>query len=186
METHFARNEEDLVRGVRDLRPDVVVLTVESRRHWDRVEAEFPQHAARLLVIVDQHLLLHGGVDRMPADGYLVRQKVTAKTLARALSQLAAGEMAIPVEVGRRLLRGSGATPAANRPAALTAREREALLLLVHGLSNKQIGRRLLISEHGAKRLVGSVLLKLNANNRTRAVVNAIRAGLVDGAAMDA
>lgn len=61
----------------------------------------------------------------------------------------------------------------------LTPRERQALKLLADGLSNKQIARRLGISEHGAKRHVGNVLAKLNCPNRTVAVTVALNHGLL-------
>jgi DNA-binding CsgD family transcriptional regulator len=60
----------------------------------------------------------------------------------------------------------------------LTPREREALQLLVEGLSNKQIARRLGISEHGAKRLVANILSKMDCSNRTSAVAKALREGV--------
>jgi DNA-binding CsgD family transcriptional regulator len=68
---------------------------------------------------------------------------------------------------------------ARSRSVNLTGRERETLGLLVKGLSNKQIARRLAISSHGAKRLVASVMLKLDAPNRTLAAVTAVRTGIV-------
>jgi two-component system, NarL family, nitrate/nitrite response regulator NarL len=61
----------------------------------------------------------------------------------------------------------------------LTGREREVLDLLGLGLSNKDIGTRLGISEHTAKFHVASVLAKLGAHNRAEAVHRGIRRGLV-------
>lgn len=61
----------------------------------------------------------------------------------------------------------------------LTAREREVVTLMVEGLSNKQIARRLTISEHTAKFHIGRILAKLDADTRTEAVVRALRFGLV-------
>ncbi|MFG3254683.1 LuxR C-terminal-related transcriptional regulator [Streptomyces sp. NPDC048172] len=107
------------------------------------------------------------------ADGYLLREDLTARALDRALCQLAAGEMPMPLHLGRRLLSHAQAV-------RLTAREKEVLTHLVAGLSNKQIARGLRISEHGVKRLVSSVLLKLGAANRTAAVVTAIKLGLIE------
>jgi DNA-binding NarL/FixJ family response regulator len=63
--------------------------------------------------------------------------------------------------------------------AALTERERGVLELLAKGSSNKEIARRLGITERTAKFHVGSILLKLGAANRTEAVLHAIQAGLV-------
>jgi two-component system nitrate/nitrite response regulator NarL len=115
-------------------------------------------------------------------DGFLNQQDVSVETLADALDRVMAGEMPIPARLGRELLARAGSVPAAGRPRPLplTAREQETLLLLADGLSNKQIARRLTISDHGAKRLVTSVLLKLGAPNRTTAVVTAIRTGMID------
>jgi two-component system nitrate/nitrite response regulator NarL len=67
-----------------------------------------------------------------------------------------------------------------NRTLSLTDRERETLALVVRGLSNKEIARRLTISSNGVKRLVASIMLKLDAPNRTAAAVTAVRTGLVE------
>ncbi|MCU0682409.1 MAG: response regulator transcription factor [Polyangiaceae bacterium] len=67
------------------------------------------------------------------------------------------------------------ATPAER----LTPRESEVLTLLADGLSNKQIGVELGISDHTVKFHVNSILDKLGAETRTEAVVRAARLGLV-------
>lgn len=61
----------------------------------------------------------------------------------------------------------------------LTSREREVVQLLAEGLSNKQIAKRLAISEHTAKFHIGRILDKLDSDTRTEAVVRAVRYGLV-------
>ncbi|MET9217993.1 response regulator transcription factor [Streptomyces sp. NPDC003300] len=195
VETYFAANEFDFIGRVREHAPDVAVLTATNRRLWTvvgeagsagatgRVGAAGGENPSpRLLLVIEQHQT--GDLAGLPADGYLIRQDLSAAGMARALDQLAAGEMAIPVELGRSLIQQAAAAAPVKRRGALTSRENETLVLLVRGLSNKQIGRRLLISEHGAKRLVSSVLLKLDATNRTSAVVKAIRMGLVDEATL--
>jgi DNA-binding NarL/FixJ family response regulator len=62
---------------------------------------------------------------------------------------------------------------------ALTPREQEVLQLLVEGLTNKAIARRLSISESTVKFHLNAILSKLGAQSRTDAVVRATRAGLV-------
>lgn len=180
VETYFAANEFDFVGKVREHAPDVAVLTAASRRLWQVGGGENP--SPRLLLVIEQHQT--ADLAGLPADGYLIRQNLSAHAMGRAIDQLAAGEMAIPVELGRSLIQQAASAAPAKRRGELTARENETLVLLVRGLSNKQIGRRLRISEHGAKRLVSSVLLKLDATNRTSAVVKAIRTGLVDEATL--
>jgi len=61
----------------------------------------------------------------------------------------------------------------------LSERELEVLDLLAEGLSNKLIAHRLTISEHTVKTHIASILAKLGASNRTEAVSQAIRRGLV-------
>ncbi len=61
----------------------------------------------------------------------------------------------------------------------LTDRERQVVVLLAEGLSNKLIADRLGISDHTAKFHVNGVMAKLGASTRTEAVVEAVRRGLV-------
>jgi DNA-binding NarL/FixJ family response regulator len=141
------------------------------------------QPGLRTLVLLDPvDAESDSALARLPADGYLLREELTAAVLERALLQLAADEMPMPLRLGRQLLRraGESAPVLPPRTVRLTAREHEVVAHLVAGLSNKQIARRLRISEHGVKRLVSSVLLKLGAANRTAAVVTAIKLGLID------
>lgn len=62
----------------------------------------------------------------------------------------------------------------------LTTREREVLQLMAKGLSNKEIGNSLFVSEGTAKTHVNAILAKLKAMSRTEAVVIASRRGLVN------
>ena len=61
----------------------------------------------------------------------------------------------------------------------LTPRETDVLELLAQGLANKEIARRLIISEHTVKYHISSIYSKFGVNNRTEAVRQGIRAGLV-------
>ncbi|TET26533.1 MAG: response regulator transcription factor [Dehalococcoidia bacterium] len=63
--------------------------------------------------------------------------------------------------------------------APLTARETEILSYVAQGYSNKQIAVKLNISEQTIKNHVASIMLKLNANARTQAVVIAVQKGLI-------
>ena len=59
--------------------------------------------------------------------------------------------------------------------AALTGREREILTLIAEGLTNRQIGERLYISEKTVKNYVSSLLAKLGVERRTQAALLAAR-----------
>ena len=64
-------------------------------------------------------------------------------------------------------------------PAGLTARERDVLLLLTHGLPNKGIARRLGISPKTVSNHVGHIYTKLGVSNRAGAAMRAMEHGLV-------
>jgi DNA-binding NarL/FixJ family response regulator len=62
----------------------------------------------------------------------------------------------------------------------LTLREREILVLVARGRSNKEIAAELVISERTARTHVSNLLGKLNLSSRTQAALVAVREGLVD------
>lgn len=114
-------------------------------------------------------------------DGFVAQIDLTEATLTDAIRRLRDGEFIVPAGLGRRLLRKVPAgVPQGRLRGKLTTRQAEALALLAEGLSNKQIARRLGISPHGAKRIVASLLLKLDSPNRTAAVVSGIQLGLIE------
>lgn len=108
-----------------------------------------------------------------PFDGFLPETELTTESLRHAFTTLARDEMPMPAALAREMM------VHVRRRTLLTPREKIVLDLLAEGLSNKQIARRLDISDHGAKRHVANVLAKLNCGNRTSAVVKAIGMGLV-------
>ncbi|PDP86557.1 hypothetical protein CQJ94_16680 [Glycomyces fuscus] len=132
-------------------------------------------------------MLLFGGLsqsdlmaDLSRADGVLLQGDLDIDVLADAILFVLSGGFPMPSEVARILLsQGASHGPSVSRATRMTERQHETLRLLSEGLSNRQIGRRLRISEHGAKRLVSSVLVKLNAPNRASAVTIGIREGLL-------
>jgi DNA-binding NarL/FixJ family response regulator len=124
-----------------------------------------------------------------------------AEALAAAGDREAAGEQALlaratAVQLRARPLRDAvdalarrarldlGSGPAA--ASVLTPREQEVMRLVAQGLTNRQIGRRLFISEKTASVHVSNVLAKLGAGGRTEAVAIAHRRGLLVDEAADA
>ena len=61
----------------------------------------------------------------------------------------------------------------------LTPRERDVLKLVAHGMSNADIARRLVLSEHTVHRHLANILRKLDLSSRAAAAARGVRAGLV-------
>jgi two-component system nitrate/nitrite response regulator NarL len=147
-----------------------------------QLDPEAARAGARVLLLLTEVDHQHvGSVARNKCDGFLLQSELTASSLHDALARLVHGELPMPSSLARELLSHArrNESPRPSRPIVLTPREREALTLIVEGLSNKQIARRLGISEHGAKRHVATVLAKLNCPNRALAVAIALREKLL-------
>jgi DNA-binding NarL/FixJ family response regulator len=85
-------------------------------------------------------------------------------------------ERAVAATMSRAGLAGPGAAGAT----VLTGREREVLALVAEGLTNREIGRRLFISEKTASVHLSNLMAKLDVSSRTEAVTVAHRRGLLD------
>ncbi|WP_395790479.1 response regulator [Aquimonas sp.] len=110
------------------------------------------------------------------ACGYQLKE-IGGVELLDSLWRAARGEIVVHPRLRPALT--SGASAAEDPCAALSAREREVLLLLAEGLSNLQVAERLLIGEATVKTHVGNVLGKLGLTDRTQAAIWAWRHGLV-------
>ena len=89
------------------------------------------------------------------------------------------GDADLVVSNGTEELGGRAGGAAVEEGTALTPRELEVIRLMAHGLDNQSIARDLGISTHAAKFHVASVLAKLGARSRAKAVSLGIRLGLV-------
>ena len=116
---------------------------------------------------------------RSGAAGYLLKN-ASPQELVRAVRAAHAGEALIDTVVAARLVETLAADGGVEPLDRLTPREREVLVLIGRGFSNKLIARELQLSEKTVKTHVGHVLAKLGVTDRTQAAVIAVRAGLVE------
>jgi DNA-binding CsgD family transcriptional regulator len=91
-----------------------------------------------------------------------------------------AEQIGMPVLLGRVQVLGAAVAPASSLPDGLSAREAEILQLVAQGLSNREIGKALFISEHTAANHIRNILRKTGCANRTEAASYAHRHGLVE------
>lgn len=134
-----------------------------------------------LLLVDDEDLTDLGRLVRVRCGGFLCTSDLSSSTLSETLRRMHNGEVPIPPLLARSLLAAieeGVELPRDRSSVRMTPREQETLVLLVEGLSNKQIANRLGITTHGAKRLVANILAKLDCSNRTLAVAKVLREGI--------
>jgi DNA-binding NarL/FixJ family response regulator len=119
------------------------------------------------------HVALEAG-----AAGYLLKD-AEADQVAAAVRAAYRGEVHLDPAVARQLTRTLVAPQ--GTATALTPREREILVLVAQGKSNRDIADALVISERTARTHVSHVLSKLGLTSRTQAALWAVREGLVQG-----
>lgn len=159
--------------------PDVVVWEEEEQAE----EIVFENGAAWVLLTDEPQAWVEAG--RSGVKAWLPREATAAEIIA-AVEAAALGLLTIHPELLGGMLSTLAWDPEADLPEripvadpGLTPREIEVLRMLAEGLGNKQIAKRLTISEHTVKFHVGSVLTKLKASSRTEAVTLGARQGLI-------
>jgi len=136
----------------------------------ERIRMETP--AARFIVLTtydgdeDIYRALQAG-----ARAYLLKGMTTDELIA-TIRTVHAGKSHIPPVIAQRLAERMGTEE-------LTPREFDVLEQIVHGKSNKEIGRALDLAEITVKIHVGRILAKLNASDRTQAATTALRRGIL-------
>jgi two-component system, NarL family, response regulator LiaR len=176
-----ADGEEAIVSASR-LRPNVILMDLVMPQlggvaAMRRLREEVPD--ARVIVLtsfLDDDKLLPAL--RAGAAGYLLKN-AEPQELARAVRAAHSGEAVLDPVVAARLVETLAAADGQEPLDRLTPREREVLVLVGRGFSNKRIAKELGIAEKTVKTHVGHVLAKLGVTDRTQAAVVAVRSGIV-------
>jgi DNA-binding NarL/FixJ family response regulator len=118
------------------------------------------------------------GAIRGGARGYLLKGSPAAE-IAEAIRLVHAGESYLSPRIAAKLVKDVAAPR--GRTGVLSPRERGVIRLVAAGLSNRQIGETLSITERTVKFHVTAILNKLGAENRAQAVALAAERGLLSG-----
>ncbi|WP_432479287.1 response regulator [Nocardioides sp. GXQ0305] len=170
---------EEAIARIPALRPDVAVLDgrlpdgtgIEVCRAVRSVD---PSINALVLTSYDDDEALFGAI-MAGASGYVLKD-VRGNDLVKAVRHVAAGKSLIDPELTARLLERVRNGPAtAPELSSLTEQELKLLTFIAEGLTNRQIGERMYLSEKTVKNYVSSILGKLGLERRTQAAVLASR-----------
>jgi DNA-binding NarL/FixJ family response regulator len=181
-----ADNGEQAVQLAAELRPDVILMDV-SMPEMDGVEATRAIRAtdteSRVLM-----LTMHADKDvladaiRAGASGYLVKDCSTEE-VAEAIRMAANGDTDLSPLLAASMLdevrRLEAPTDAVDEDHVITKREEEVLQRIADGCSTSEVAQQLFISQKTVKNHLASIYQKLDARDRTQAVLQAVRMGIV-------
>jgi DNA-binding NarL/FixJ family response regulator len=175
----------EAVALAKELKPDVVLMDVRMPK-LDGIaatrllmqEAEPPRVLVLTTFDIDEYVY---GALRAGASGFLLKDAPEDQLLA-AIHVAADGGALFSPGVTRRLIERFAQLGEIAAPPALdelSPREIEVLQVVARGLSNAEIAKKLVLSEHTVKSHVARILQKLDLRDRTQAVILAYESGLV-------
>ncbi len=174
-----ASTQEQAVGRVHALNPDVAVLDVRLQEGngveaCREIRSLHPRTACLILTSYADDEALFEAI-MAGAAGYVLKQ-IRANDLVDAIRRVAAGQNLLDPAVTARVLERLRRGPEEDELIArLSPQERQVLLLLAEGLTNRQIAERLYLAEKTIKNYVTSVLSKMGLTRRTEAAVYAAR-----------
>lgn len=168
------------------LQPEVVLMDV-SMPVLDGIEATrriaATGSSARILVLTmhDEDALRARAI-RAGAAGFLTKD-CELREVVDAVRAVASGEVLVSPDIAQAMLAQFPEEPVANEVVdnngPLTRREKEVLQSVADGHSTTEIGRELFISVKTVKNHLASIYAKLDARDRTQAVISGVRLGIV-------
>jgi len=178
-----AGDGEEAVRLTVELRPDVVLMDV-TMPDVDGVEATrrirqlVPDVSIIMLTMhADQEVV--AAALRAGASGYLVKDCSTDE-IAEAVRLAASDEASMTPDLAASMLdEVRRLPPEGDEERVVTKREEEVLQLIADGCSTAEVAERLYISQKTVKNHLASIYQKLDARDRTQAVLQAVRMGIV-------
>jgi len=178
-----ARDGNDAVNLALTTQPDVILMDVtmpgiDGVEATRRIKAQMPETKIVMLTMHADRSVLADAI-KAGASGYLVKDCSTDE-IAIAIEAVAAGETALSPGLAASMLTDiNNEIHKADQPKLLTKREEEVLQLIANGCSTPEVAEQLYISQKTVKNHLASIYQKLKARDRTQAVIQAVRLGIV-------
>ncbi|MBI1834706.1 MAG: response regulator transcription factor [Burkholderiales bacterium] len=172
------------VKRAKQLKPDVVLMDLNmpglsGLEAMQLIVEDLPDTAVLMLTVSEEAEDLSTAL-KNGARGYLLKN-IEADYLTQAIKRAAAGEPVIAESMTAKLVmqfRSGNNVSAAPEKEKLTPRERETMVCLARGESNKEIARNLDVAESTVKIHVQNILKKLNLSSRVQIAVYAVEHGM--------
>lgn len=177
-----AENGADAVRLAQAHKPDVIVMDIRMPGSLSGIEAcekimaSLPDTKVIMLTSYAEDDLVREAI-RAGAVGYVLK-RVGNRQLIEDLLTVARGDAIVDASVTKALLdevRHAAEVEEASAFAELTPQEIRILALMVEGMTNREIARKLYLGEGTVRNYVGNILSKLNVSNRAEAAVFAVK-----------
>jgi len=184
-----AENGEEAIARAVELVPDVILMDVRMPR-VNGIEAarvisqQVPTTKIIMLTVSDEEDDLYEAI-KAGATGYLLKE-ISVEQVAEAIQSVVQGHSLITPSMASKLLTefqklSNRTEETVQLPSpTLTPRELEVLKLVAKGMSNREIGDQLFISENTVKNHIRNILEKLHLHSRMEAVIYAVRERLLD------
>jgi DNA-binding NarL/FixJ family response regulator len=180
-----AENGEQAVRLAAELAPDVVLMDVSMPELGgvDATRAIRQKPGAPQVIMLTMHADKEVLADaiRAGASGYLVKDCSTEE-VAEAIRLAISGDTVLSPQLAATMLdevRRLDVPDAPEEDRIVTKREEEVLQLIADGCSTPEVAEQLYISQKTVKNHLASIYQKLDARDRTQAVLQAVRMGIV-------
>jgi DNA-binding NarL/FixJ family response regulator len=187
-----AATGREALEQARKLVPDVILMDIkmpdpsaDPGQALDGIEAtrrlcrEMPHVGILFCTMFEDDEFVFAGL-QAGGRGYILKD-ADPDTMLRAIRAVAHGESLLGPTIAQKVTRQFAALPGKQTLLFndLTPRELEVLKLIAEGLSNKEIAQELTISEKTVKNHINNIFAKLHVNDRSQAMLYAIREGLV-------
>jgi two-component system NarL family response regulator len=184
-----ARDGWEALEKVRCLRPDVILMDIQmpgcdGLAATRLIKAERPDVKIVMLTMSSEDEDLFAAV-QSGACGYLLKTLDTEEFMAR-LMEVEQGEAPLSPGLAAKILQYLGQQASKVRPGKdrlhrepLTGRELEVLTLVAQGLTHKEVGARLHLSERTIKYHMGEIIARLQLENRAQVLEYARQAGII-------
>lgn len=177
-----APNGEDAVKAAKEYNPDVILMDINMpgmnglQAIKEMKTENLPSRIIVLTIHEDREYLFK--TLQMGAEGYVLKD-ADPSVLIEAIRSVNRGQSYIQANMTRELVKEFNRVTLHDKGKgeenSLTARELEVLELIAEGMINKEIAKRLYISEKTVKNHVSNIFRKLNVSDRTQAAIYAFK-----------